>query len=126
MLKNIICSFVIILLLVINVSANDCDKKMPYGGIGNSYKKDTAQFDDFVTFMRLAASGLGEFIDLIKFIRKNLPREQAVELIKLLVSILDDVSVKDKEICMPIDTLEKSFRELTNIIQEAIDTARAN
>jgi hypothetical protein len=99
---------------------------MPYGGIGNSYKKDTAQFDDFVTFMRLAASGLGEFIDLIKFIRKNLPREQAVELIKLLVSILDDVSVKDKEICMPIDTLEKSFRELTNIIQEAIDTARAN
>jgi hypothetical protein len=93
-------------------------------GIGKSYQKETAQFNDAINFIRLAASGLDEFIDLIIFIRKNLPKEQAADLIKLLINMLDDISIKDKEICMPMDTLEKSFRELTNIIQEAITAAR--
>lgn len=93
------------------------------GGI-SSKVKEPLQFEDIVTFVNLAASGLDEFIDLIKFIRKNLPREQAQDLVKLLINILGDINIHNDEICMPIDTLEKSFRELTNIIQEAIDIAR--
>ena len=124
MIKKLICHFIIIIFIACNVRAIERGNEIH--GIGKLNQKETVQFDDAINYMRLAASGLDEFIDLIAFIRKNLPREQARDLIKLLISILDDISIHNDEICMPMDTLEESFRELTNIIQEAIDTALSN
>lgn len=122
MIKKIVCHFVIIIFIVCNVRAIEGGNEIY--GIGNSNQKETVQFNDAINYIRLAASGLDEFIDLIIFIRKNLPREEAQDLVKLLINILGDINIHNSEICMPIDTLEKSFRELTNIIRKAIDTAR--
>ena len=126
MLKKMLIVVIIFLFFSQGIYASENNFNVYGIGSVSSHDKEAFQFEDIVTFMKLAAAGLDQFIDLIQFIRKNLPREQAIDLVKLLISILDDISIHNDEICMPMDTLEKSFRELTNIIQEAIDTARSN
>jgi hypothetical protein len=126
MMKKAIITFIFFLFIFQNVYCSE--NNLNIYGIGNSvpYEKDNAQFEDIATFIRLASLGLGEFIDLIIFIRENLPTEQARDLVRLLLNIIDDVSINEGNICMPVDVIGETFRELTRIMLTTINTTETN
>lgn len=126
MIKKVIITLIAFLFVFQNVYCSDND--LNFYGIGNSasYEKENTQFEDIATFIRLASLGLDEFIDLIIFIRENLPVEQARELVNLLLNTLDDVSIEEGNICIPIEVLEETFIELTRIMLTTINTTETN
>ena len=126
MIKKVIITLIVFLFVFQNIYSSDSD--LNFYGIGNSasYEKENTQFEDIATFIRLASLGLDEFIDLIIFIRENLPVEQARELVNLLLNTLDDVSIEEGNICIPIEVLEETFIELTRIMLTTINTTETN
>ena len=126
MIKKVTITLIVFLFIFQNIYCSEND--LNFYGIGNSasYEKENTQFEDIATFIRLASLGLGEFIDLIMFIRENLPAEQARELVRLLLNTIDDVSINQGNICMPVEVIEETFRELTRIMLTTTNTTETN
>lgn len=118
-MKKIILCF-LLYFIVFSLSADVYGQSC---GIGKNIPKESEQLEEIGEIFRLTITGLDEILNLIRFINENIPREQAIQVINLFLSMLGDVTINEGEICMPTSTLIETFREFVLIMtnNEEID-----